>query len=179
KTAAVAVYCASSSGTEPAYIHAAESLGAAIAAAGRPLVYGGGSKGLMGTVSGAVLSGKGKVTGVVPYAMVAAGGEGEKSASKYTVELNEKGREEVETIVVNSMHDRKVEMARRAEVFFGLPGGFGTFEEVMEVSTWTQLGIHRKPVILLNVLGYYDPLRQMIKNGIEAGFIQPYNESII
>ncbi|KAL1681189.1 hypothetical protein EV122DRAFT_195899, partial [Schizophyllum commune] len=179
KTAAVAVYCASSSGTEPAYIHAAESLGAAIAVAGRPLVYGGGSKGLMGTVSGAVLSGKGKVTGVVPYAMVAAGGEGEKSASKYTVELNEKGREEVETIVVNSMHDRKVEMARRAEVFFGLPGGFGTFEEVMEVSTWTQLGIHRKPVILLNVLGYYDPLRQMIKNGISAGFIQPYNESII
>ena len=127
------------------------------------------------------------------------------------------------------MHERKVEMARRAEVFFGLPGGFGTFEEVMEVSTWTQLGIHRKrkpfslshnirrphapsifpiplhlpifpsspslfdcqspsphqithlspAVILLNVLGYYDPLRQMIKNGIEAGFIQPYNESII
>ncbi|KAI5899268.1 uncharacterized protein SCHCODRAFT_02604665 [Schizophyllum commune H4-8] len=179
KTAAVAVYCASSTGNEPAYVKAADSLGTAIAKAGRPLVYGGGSKGLMGTVSGAVLNGKGKVTGVVPYAMVAQGGEGEKSESKVTVELNEKGREAVETIVVNSMHDRKVEMARRAEVFFGLPGGFGTFEEVMEVSTWTQLGIHRKPVILLNVLGYYDPLRQMIKNGISAGFIQPYNESII
>ncbi|KAL1744181.1 hypothetical protein HDZ31DRAFT_39246 [Schizophyllum fasciatum] len=179
KTAAVAVYCASSTGTEPAYVHAATSLGAAIAKAGRPLVYGGGSKGLMGTVSGAVLEGKGRVTGVVPYAMVAGGGEGEKTDTSASVQLNEKGREAVETIVVNSMHERKVEMARRAEAFFGLPGGFGTFEEVMEVSTWTQIGIHRKPVILLNVLGYYDPLRQLVKNGIAAGFIQPYNESIV
>lgn len=178
-TSTVAVYCASSTGTEPVYVHAATSLGTAIAKAGRPLVYGGGSKGLMGTVSGAVLDGKGKVTGIVPYAMVAGGGEGEKASTGVSVQLNEKGREAVETIVVGSMHERKVEMAQRAEVFFGLPGGFGTFEEVMEVSTWTQLGIHRKPVILLNVLGYYDPLRQLVKNGIAAGFIQPFNESII
>ena len=118
KTAAVAVYCASSTGNEPAYVKAAHckftlaffnlnivfttsyraALGTAIAQAGRPLVYGGGSKGLMGTVSGAVLNGQGKVTGVVPYAMVAQGGEGEKSESKVTIELNEKGREAVETV---------------------------------------------------------------------------------
>jgi len=135
----------------------------------------------MGVVSGTVLECGGKVTGVVPYAMVISGGEREKGDSEkgLKVELKEKGREAIETVVVQSMHDRKVEMARRADGFIGLPGGFGTFEEVLEVTTWSQLGIHDKPVVLLNILGFWDPLRQLIEHSIQAGFIQSSNERLI
>ncbi|KAJ7491230.1 hypothetical protein FB451DRAFT_1222471 [Mycena latifolia] len=175
---AVAVYCGSSFGTEKAFASAATSLGYAIADAKRQLVYGGGSKGLMGVISGAVLERGGKVTGIVPYAMVVAGGESEKVDS-VNVNLNEAGREEIESIVVDSMHERKVEMAKRVTGFFGLPGGFGTFEEVLEVTTWTQLGIHNKPVVLLNVLSFFEPLRQLIDNGIEYGFIKPVSKDLI
>ncbi|KDQ59633.1 hypothetical protein JAAARDRAFT_33208 [Jaapia argillacea MUCL 33604] len=177
---AVAVFCASSTGTEDAYQAAAVSLGRALAKANRPLVYGGGSKGLMGVVSGAALEASGKVTGVVPIAMVAAGGEASAgSGGKTHVVLGEKGREAVETIVVNSMHERKVEMARRAGGFVALPGGFGTYEEVLEATTWTQIAIHNKPIVILNVLSFYDPLRSLVRKGLEAGFIQPQNESLI
>lgn len=177
---AVAVYCASSTGKDPAYRNAAVSLGNALANAKRPLVYGGGSTGIMGIVSGAVIDGGGEVTGVIPFAMVAAGGEGEKSTKpKVQIHLNEKGREKVETIVVHSMHDRKVEMATRAGGFVGLPGGFGTFEEIMEVITWTQLGIHNKPVVLVNVLGFFGPLRSLIQRAISEGFIRPHNEQLV
>ncbi|TFK46024.1 hypothetical protein OE88DRAFT_1688329 [Heliocybe sulcata] len=182
---AVAVYCASSLGTQKAYQEAAISLGRALAAAERPLVYGGGSKGIMGVVSGAVLQAGGQVTGVVPWAMVAAGGEGEKTGKGEArdqavhIILNERGREKVDTVIVNSMHERKVEMARRSAAFIALPGGYGTFEEIAEVTTWTQLGIHNKPVICLNVLSYYDSLRTLVKNGVREGFIQEKNESLI
>ncbi|KAJ6488471.1 hypothetical protein C8R47DRAFT_480055 [Mycena vitilis] len=176
---AVAVYCGSSFGTEKAFHSAAISLGHAIADANRPLVYGGGSKGIMGVVSGAVLEHGGKVTGVVPHAMVAAGGESEKGDSGLNVRLDEAGREKIEHIVVDSMHERKVEMARRAAGFVGLPGGFGTFEEVLEVTTWTQLGIHNKPVVLLNVCGFFEPLRLLIDNGITYGFIRPVSKDLI
>ncbi|KZT20267.1 hypothetical protein NEOLEDRAFT_1140975 [Neolentinus lepideus HHB14362 ss-1] len=181
----VAVYCASSLGTQKAYQEAAMSLGRALAAAKRPLVYGGGSKGIMGIVSGAVLEGGGQVTGVVPYAMIAAGGEEDKTgkgdAKDYAVyvTLNERGREQVDTVIVNSMHERKVEMAKRSAGFIALPGGFGTFEEIMEVTTWTQLGIHNKPVVCLNVLSYWDPLRALLQNGVREGFIPEKNESLI
>ncbi|EPQ58547.1 hypothetical protein GLOTRDRAFT_35746 [Gloeophyllum trabeum ATCC 11539] len=179
---AIAVYCASSLGAQKAYQDAAISVGRALAAAKRPLVYGGGSKGIMGIVSGAVLEGGGQVTGVVPQAMVAAGGEGEKSTKgdpkdhAVYILLDERGREDV---IVGSMHERKVEMAKRAAGFVALPGGFGTFEEVLEVATWTQLGIHNKPVVCLNVLSYWEPLRALVKNGVQAGFIQEKNESLI
>ncbi|KAJ2931337.1 hypothetical protein H1R20_g5660, partial [Candolleomyces eurysporus] len=176
---AVAVYCASSLGQEKAFCNAALSIGRALASANRPLVYGGGSKGLMGVVSGAVLEGEGRVVGVVPYAMVAAGGEGEKTGSGVMVNLNEAGREKVETLVVETMHERKVEMARRSEGFIGLPGGLGTFEEVLEVTTWTQLGIHCKPVVLVNVLGFWEPLRALIRSSVSFGFIKPESENII
>ncbi|KAA1477066.1 hypothetical protein DENSPDRAFT_861398 [Dentipellis sp. KUC8613] len=173
---AVAVYCASSPGKEKAYQEAAASLGRALAEANRPLVYGGGSKGIMGIVSGTVLKGGGEVTGVVPHAMTLGGGEGDKTSSKSApVLLNEPGREK---IVVSSMHERKVEMATRAGGFIGLPGGFGTFEEIMEVITWTQIGIHNKPVVLVNVRGFYEPLRVLIKNAIRDGFINPKNETL-
>ncbi|KAJ7581506.1 hypothetical protein C8J56DRAFT_960237 [Mycena floridula] len=171
---ALAVYCGSYSGNKKAYFNAGQSLGKALARSDYRLVYGGGSSGIMGAVSSATLEAGGKVTGVRPYAMVRAGGEGEKAAAS---ELANNDR--LEEIVVDSMHARKVEMARLSRGFIGLPGGFGTFEEVMEVTTWTQIGIHTKPVVLLNVLGFYEPLRQLIQGGIEAGFITPKNKDLI
>ncbi|KAF7294690.1 hypothetical protein MIND_01006100 [Mycena indigotica] len=173
---AIAVYCGSSMGTHRAFSAAAISVGHAIAAQNRQLVYGGGNQGLMGVVSGAVIQCGGKVTGVVPYAMV--GGESEK-APGVSVDLNEVGRERIEHVVVNSMHERKVEMAQRVGGFIGLPGGFGTYEEVLEVTTWTQLGIHNKPVVLVNALGFYEPLRQLVDNGIKFGFIKPNSRDLI
>lgn len=168
---AVAVYCASLLGKSSAYHNAAVSLGRALADSNRPLVYGGGTKGIMGVVSGTVLEGGGKVTGVIPYAIFAGEGEGNKSETP--VAVNGASREGTETIIVESMHERKVEMAKRVGGFIGLPGGFGTFEEVLEVTTWTQLGIHTKPVILLNVLSFWEPLRHLVRNGIEEGYISP------
>ncbi|KAF8654109.1 hypothetical protein AX16_003642 [Volvariella volvacea WC 439] len=176
---AVTVYCGSSLGRHPAYRNAAISLGEAIARAGRRLVYGGGSKGLMGIVSDAALRNGAAVTGIVPFAMVRSGGEKEQVGSAVKIMLDEKGRDKVETIIVDSMHERKVEMARRSGAFVGLPGGYGTFEEVFEVITWTQLGIHSKPVILLNVLSYYEPLRQLVQAGVDEGFIKRENQGLV
>ncbi|KZT11575.1 uncharacterized protein LAESUDRAFT_671692 [Laetiporus sulphureus 93-53] len=180
-TRAVAVYCASSCGRQQAFIQAARSLGTALAKAKRPLVYGGGSLGIMGAVSGAASEAGGDVTGIVPYAMVAAGGEVDQVANRRgpAVLLNEKGRERVETIVVNSMHERKTEMARKSCGFIALPGGYGTFEEVLEAICWTQLGIHEKPIIVMNVLGFFNPLRELIRNGVCEGFIAPQNEALV
>jgi len=95
------------------------------------------------------------------------------------MELEEKGRERVQSVVVNSMHERKLEMARRAGGFIALPGGYGTLEELMEVAAWTQLGIHSKPVVLVNVLGFFDPLRAMIRNAVALGFIKAHNEKLM
>ncbi|KAL4065296.1 hypothetical protein J3A83DRAFT_4099773 [Scleroderma citrinum] len=178
---AVAVYCAASLGKQEAFQAAALSLGDALAAENRPLVYGGGNSGLMGVVSGAAAKSDGKVMGIIPYAIFAAGGEKDKGNGRATAStvsdvLDEKQRGE---IVVNSMHERKVEMAKRVGAFIGLPGGFGSFEEIMEVITWNQLNIHNKPVVLLNVLSYYNPLRELIRNGIREGFIQPQNEHLV
>ncbi|THH31550.1 hypothetical protein EUX98_g2641 [Antrodiella citrinella] len=184
-TTAVAVYCASSLGKEKAFQNAASSLGTALGQAGRPLVYGGGSKGLMGVVSGAALAEGGHVTGVVPFAMVAAGGEKEQTKNANAppgygrVILAEAGREAVQTVVVDSMHERKMEMAKRSCAFVGLPGGYGTFEEILEVVTWSQLGIHAKPIILINVHSFYEPLRALIQTSIRAGFITPNNINLI
>ncbi|OCH89088.1 hypothetical protein OBBRIDRAFT_794597 [Obba rivulosa] len=183
-TRAIAVFCASSQGTGEVYARTAESLGRAMAAADRPLVYGGGSKGVMGVVSGAVLEAGGHVTGVVPYAMLKAGGEvsqveGKDMHSTNRIDLKEKGRERVETIVVHSMHERKLEMAKRSSAFICLPGGYGTLEETLEVISWLQLGIHDKPILVLNILGFYDPLRELIRNGVRAGFITARNEALV
>ncbi|KXN85492.1 putative cytokinin riboside 5'-monophosphate phosphoribohydrolase LOGL7 [Leucoagaricus sp. SymC.cos] len=158
---AVAVYCGSSIGKQKVYVAAAYSVGKALASQKRPLVYGGGSTGIMGVVSGAMLEHGGKVTGIVPHAMVL--GEGSKVINGEEVkgvELNETGRE---AVIVQSMHDRKVEMAKR----------------VLEVTTWTQLGIHDKPVVLCNVLGFWEPLRQLIRHSIKEGFIATTGERLI
>ncbi|KAH9890609.1 hypothetical protein C8Q73DRAFT_704980 [Cubamyces lactineus] len=181
ETRAVAVFCGSSAGNSPAFKKAAESLGKAIVEANRSLVYGGGSAGIMGAVSNAVIEAGGSVTGVAPFAMVAAGGEVDQSKGvhKPHIQLKANGSDKVETIVVNSMHERKAEMAKRSCAFIALPGGYGTFEEVLEVICWSQVGIHSKPVIVLNIRNFYNPLRELIRNGIREGYILEKNERLV
>jgi uncharacterized protein (TIGR00730 family) len=139
----IAVYCGSSAGTNPNYITQAQALAAAMVAQNLTLVYGGGRVGLMGAIADAVLAAGGQVIGVIPDFLDAR-------------ELAHKGCTELH--VVKSMHERKLMMADRADGFIAMPGGYGTLEELFEVLTWGQLGLHRKPVALLNVDGYYDHL---------------------
>ena len=159
----ICVFCGSKTGNSPLFLEAATELGRFLAERGLDLVYGGASIGLMGAVADSVMAGGGRVIGVIPEAM----------ASK---EVAHEGLTEMH--VVSSMHERKSMMARLADAFVALPGGFGSFEELLEMITWAQLGIHRKPVGILNVSGYYDPLIQLFENAIEAGFIKPKNRQL-
>lgn len=139
---------------------------------------------MMGLVSGAVLEKGGKVTGVIPYAMAAAGGEGSKTEAKEAekdpeVPRDEEAREKMDIVIVGSMHERKLEMASRAGGFIGLPGGYGTFEEILEVTTWNQLCIQSKPVVLLNVHGFYNSLKMLVSEACAQGFIAQTNENLI
>jgi uncharacterized protein (TIGR00730 family) len=153
----ICVFCGSLSGAREVYSEQARALGRAMAERGIGLVYGGGGVGMMGSVADAVIEARGEVIGVIPYSL----------ASK------ERARRDIDMRVVNTMHERKAIMAELSDAFIAMPGGFGTFEEVMETITWGQLGIHRKPVGLLNIAGYYDPLLTMIDRAIEEGFILP------
>ena len=153
----ICVFCGSQSGARKVYGEQARALGRALAERGIGLVYGGGGIGMMGAVADAVIEARGEVIGVIPYAL----------ASK------ERARRDVDIRVVNTMHERKAMMAELSDAFIAMPGGFGTFEEMMETITWGQLGIHQKPVGLLNVAGYYDPLLAMIDRAVEEGFILP------
>ena len=159
----ICVFCGSKTGNSPLFLEAATELGRFLAERGLDLVYGGASIGLMGAVADSVMAGGGRVIGVIPEAM----------ASK---EVAHEGLTEMH--VVSSMHERKSMMARLADAFVALPGGFGSFEELLEMITWAQLGIHRKPVGILNVSGYYDPMIQLFENAIEAGFIKPKNRQL-
>jgi len=162
----VAVFCGSSIGKHRTFTAAAVSLGRALASAKRPLVYGGGWAGIMGVISSTVLEEGGKVVGVIPTSMFT----GSEDVGK---------KDLLETIIVDSIHERMVEMAKRADGFIGLPGGFGTFEEVLEATTWTQLGIHDKPIFLLNVMKFWEPLRVLVDTGIDAGFISKADRRLI
>jgi uncharacterized protein (TIGR00730 family) len=153
----ICVFCGSQTGVREVYGEQARALGRALAERGIGLVYGGGGIGMMGAVADAVIEARGEVIGVIPYAL----------ASK------ERARRDVDMRVVNTMHERKAMMAGLADAFIAMPGGFGTLEEMMETITWGQLGIHQKPVGLLNVAGYYDPLITMIDRAVEEGFIMP------
>jgi len=153
----ICVYCGSSSGNQEIYATKAGELGQSMAAKGIGLVYGAGGIGLMGTVADAVLEAKGDVIGIIPYAL----------ATKERAHISANMR------VVNTMHERKAMMADLSDAFIALPGGFGTFEELLETITWGQLGIHQKPIGLLNIAGYYDPLLAMIDQAIDQGFILP------
>ncbi|EIN08018.1 hypothetical protein PUNSTDRAFT_36633, partial [Punctularia strigosozonata HHB-11173 SS5] len=178
---AIAVFCGSSFGSQKAYQLAAVSLGKALAGSHRPLVFGATNNGIMGILSSTVREAGGNIVGITPYAMVAAGGEEQKAkgASLVDIDLAVEKNVQEELILVESMHDRKREMAQRSCGFVALPGGFGTMEEVLEVTTWTQIGIHQKPVVVLNVLGFYNHLRQLVRHAVRTGFISPDNERLI
>ncbi len=162
--ARICVFCGSTAGVRPEYAEAARTLGRALVAGGHELVYGGGNVGLMGIVADAVLVAGGDVTGVIPQALMA----------------REIGHGGVTTLhVVDSMHERKALMADRSDAFLALPGGVGTFEELFEAITWTQLGLHRKPCGLLNVAGFYDGLLAFLDHAWAEGFIKPETRAIV
>ncbi|XP_062209566.1 probable cytokinin riboside 5'-monophosphate phosphoribohydrolase LOGL3 [Phragmites australis] len=160
----ICVFCGSSSGKKTSYRDAAIDLAKELVSRDIDLVYGGGSIGLMGLVSQAVYHGGKHVIGVIPK----------------TLMTNEVTGETVgEVRPVADMHQRKAEMARQSDAFIALPGGYGTLEELLEVITWAQLGIHRKPVGLLNVDGYYNSLLTFIDQTVDEGFINPNARHII
>ena len=160
----VCVFCGSSSGVRAAHRDVAEQLGRELATRGIGLVFGGGRTGLMGIVADAALAAGGHVIGVIPHAMIAR-------------ELAHEGLQDLR--VVSSMHERKAMMAELSDAFIAAPGGFGTFEELCEVITWTQLGLHRKRCGLLNVDGFYDPFLQLIGRAVEDGFVRSDGAEII
>jgi hypothetical protein len=154
----VCVYCGSGHGADPAFRDAAETLGLAIAKAGLSLVYGGGNVGLMGTVARAVLDGGGHVTGIIP---------------EFLRQRELMIADAQELVVVPDMHTRKRLMFDRADAFVALPGGIGTLEELIEQMTWAQLGQHRKPILLADVGGFWQPLLGLLDHMRTAGFIRP------
>ncbi len=164
----ICVFCGSSPGTDPAHRGLAEEFGTALGEAGIGLVYGGGHVGLMGAVADAALRAGGTVTGVIP----------EMLAEREIAHL-----ELTELLVVADMHERKAEMYRRADAFCALPGGYGTFEEVFEATTWSQLGLHErrgvKPVVLYDPGGFWDPLAGFLDQAVDAGFVRGENRSLV
>ncbi|MGY0193590.1 LOG family protein [Leptothrix sp. BB-4] len=152
----VCVYCGSRLGAQDAYADAARALGAAIARRGWRLVYGGGNVGLMGVVADAVLAGGGSVCGVIPESLMRR-------------EVGHRGLQELH--VVDTMHARKQRMAEESDAFVAMPGGIGTFEELFEVWTWRHLGYHDKPVALLDVAGYWQPLLAFLQRTRSEGFV--------
>ncbi|WP_213778979.1 TIGR00730 family Rossman fold protein [Caballeronia sp. dw_276] len=154
---AVCVYCGSSYGARPVYAEAAKAFGRALVQADLALIYGGGSVGLMGTIADEVLAHGGRAIGVIPELLM-------------NKEVGHKGLTELH--VVPDMHQRKKKMADLSDAFVSMPGGVGTFEELFEVYTWAQLRYHEKPVALLNIDNYYDPLLAMLKHTVEEGFMR-------
>jgi uncharacterized protein (TIGR00730 family) len=157
----ICVFCGSRPGSRPEFLAMATTLGMEMARRKLTLVYGGASVGLMGALADAVLSEGGRAVGVLPVSLQQR-------------EIGHTGLHELH--LVNSMHDRKALMAKRADAFIALPGGFGTFEELFEIITWGQLGLHTKPIGLLDVGGYFQPLLAMLRRGVEDGFIPPEHE---
>jgi uncharacterized protein (TIGR00730 family) len=153
----ICVYCASGSGTNPAFVEAARAFGRILAENGIRLVYGGGSVGLMGTLADAVLDHGGAVTGVIPDFLV--------NREHMLVRAQER-------IITRDMHERKRVMFEHADAFVALPGGVGTLEELVEQLTWAQLGRHKKPILILNVQGFWDPLCVLLDQMEKLEFIR-------
>ena len=154
----VCVFCGSAPGARPSYSAAARELGEALARSGIALVYGGGKLGLMGILADAVLQAGGHVIGVIPRMLI------EREAAHPSLTRQH---------VVTTMHERKTLMAELSDAFVGLPGGMGTFDELVEIVTWAQLGMHAKPVILANIENYFAPLYAMLDNAVTEGFVTP------
>lgn len=190
------VFCGSSPGNDPIYTHVAEQVGQAIAQHTWRMVYGGGNRGIMGTVAQSVLANGGHVLGVIPSVMASSAPSNHPTESKATTSnggagaggppVSQEGagpqklntseidntHELMQTRVVSSMHERKALMAKESHRgFVALPGGFGTFEEVLEMVTWSQLGIHNLPIVVPNVAGFWSPLRQLVTQATQSGFI--------
>ena len=163
-TRRVAVYCGSANGTNPAFVAEARALGAAIAAAGLGMVYGGACVGLMGAVADAALDAGAEVIGVLPAVLTGR-------------ELEHTRLTRLE--LVPSMHVRKARIVELADAFLVLPGGYGTMDEMVEVVTWAQLGMHAKPCILINTAGYWDGLLAFLDTAVAAGFIKAKNRGLV
>ncbi len=164
KVNSLCVYCGSATGHDPAHAMATRLLGQQMAERHIALVYGGGHVGLMGILADAVLDAGGRVTGVIPHALM----DSEVGHDKLTTLL-----------IVKDMHERKARMAELADGFIALPGGIGTLEELFEVWTWLQLGYHEKPVGLLNVQGFYDGLLGFLDHQEQAGFLRNEHRSLL
>jgi len=160
----ISVFCGSRDGSRSSYVQAAEALGQALLQRGIGLVYGGGGVGMMGRISETVKSGGGEIIGIIPDALLA----------------REVGRNDIgELRIVRSMHERKAMMVEISDGFIAIPGGFGTFEEFCEIVTWAQLGLHAKPVGLLNVDSYFDPLIAQFDRAVTEEFAYPENRALI
>ena len=164
----ICVFCGSNAGRDPRYRDAAEALGRLLAERRIELVYGGGNVGLMGVLADACLDAGGTAIGVIPEALM-----GKEVAGRH---VDHRALTRLE--VVDSMHSRKARMAELADGFVALPGGFGTFEEFCEILTWGQLGFHTKPIGLLNVAGFYDPLLALFDRAVAEGFLRAQNRAI-
>jgi uncharacterized protein (TIGR00730 family) len=160
----VCVFCGSSSGARAAYTQAARAMGVHLAERGIEVVYGGGAVGLMGELADAALGAGGTVIGVIPDVLMAR-----EVAHRNLSEL----------VVVRSMHERKARMAELSDAFVALPGGLGTLEELCEVLTWSQLGIHSKACGILDVESYYAPLLALLDHAVKEGFVRPEQRSIV
>lgn len=160
----VCVFCGSSRGTRSEYLGAAKALGETLARQGLELVYGGAHVGLMGAVADATIAAGGRVIGVIPEALVA-----KEVAHGSLTDLR----------IVSSMHERKALMAQLSDAFIALPGGFGTLEELCEVLTWSQLGLQRKLVSVLNTLGYFDCLLNFFDHFVAEGFLLPDHRRLL
>lgn len=160
----ICVFCGSQTGTNTIYADAAEDLGRQLAQSQVRLIFGGGHIGLMGVVSDAVLAHGGEVTGVIPESL----------------QQRELAHPQVEDMrVVDSMHTRKALMAELSEGFIALPGGLGTFEELLEILTWAQLDFHNKPIALLNLNDYYSSLIQLMDKSVNEGFMKLENRQFL
>lgn len=160
----ICVFCGSSMGTRPAYAKAAVNLGKMLADSDIELVYGGGNVGLMGVVANACMAAGGKVTGIIPKALM---------------ELEVGHINLTQLHVVNDMHERKAMMAQLSDAFIALPGGIGTMEEMFEVWTWGQLGFHKKPVGVLDVAGYYSHLHHFLDQMVSEGFLKERHRKMV
>ncbi|MBA4602655.1 LOG family protein [Thermoactinomyces mirandus] len=160
----VCVFAGSNPGSSPEYRESAILLGRELVKKRLELVYGGSSVGLMGEIANTVLERGGIVIGVMPRNLFR-----KEVVHRKLTNLHE----------VNDMHERKAKMGELSDAFVALPGGFGTLEEIFEIVSWGQIGIHQKPIGMLNVAGYYDPLIEMIEKGVKGGFIPPSNGEMI
>ncbi|RWG30908.1 MAG: TIGR00730 family Rossman fold protein [Mesorhizobium sp.] len=154
----VCVYCGSSPGRDEAYVKAGHLLGRSLAKSGLRLIYGGGTKGIMGAVADGALKAGGKVTGIIPRFLI-------------NKEATETALDKLELVITDNMHERKHRMFEKSDAFVALPGGIGTVEEIVEIMTWAQLGHHRKPIVFANIKAFWDPMLALIEHMSGEGFI--------